>query len=275
MFNKFIKETNLFLWLCCLVAVLSLCYIVFNEIQIFLGETPKIYIANHLYVWVTGYFAALIFTFKPLFKLSYKSEYIQMQGWAGFGFLFLLIVFYFLHSNMRPYQFNGDSLTAFFGVITLATATLVWLVANQQTRLKHKKEHTFKVILDSRHSEVFHRHAMNMKAVYPGDKHPEPKDADCYFLEHDNTLPKVKAIMGIIHIVDYYEFIAAGVAYGDLDEEFLYTVARGYMSNIWGKAENIRKHNVLRGQPKAWCELRKLVERWETRYKKEMATHES
>lgn len=259
-----------------ILGLLTLGYIILQEFEIAFATEPLVngslfYSVNFHIFWIVSYLFTFAGLFSVLIQLRYEKGALSAQAWLGFIFVALFIVLVFasiVKLNVEP---SSGMSTLIVGVIVLLTTGLGWVISHQSEQIKHRTSHTYKILLDSRLSNTFQDKVNDMIAKYPPGKLIDETSITEYMNKAGMDEATFKAINGSIYILDFYEFIASGVKSGDLDDDFLYENARGFVCGMWVKAEKIIK--IVRGQnqPKSWIQLEELVTRWEGKYDEDPA----
>lgn len=254
------------------LAIVVSIYCGIKEIELFfagekLANGDAIYAEKYYFFWSLSYLLFFIGSFKTLMNLDKEKLAIKIQTFVGVLFIamFLLIVVAVFGRSGAEISSGLATLTA--GFVVFMSTGLGWLINTKNSHVKHKTSHTFKVLLDSRLSSTYQGKLIDLQKQYPpGEKIPS---ADVMkIIKNDSTLgdEKTKAINAAAYILDFYEFIAAGINSGDLDSDFLYENARGFACGMVEKSEyliNLRRED----QPKVWIQLTKLINNWNEKYK--------
>ncbi|NOX43761.1 MAG: DUF4760 domain-containing protein [Gammaproteobacteria bacterium] len=157
----------------------------------------------------------------------------------------------------------------FFSMLVALTG---WLVAAGVSLYNSTKQHTINILLQSRLSDTFKGYREKTAKSYP--ENPKlicvpQKDIDEY-LSGDLGKDKTESLDAMKYLLNYYEFIAAGILSGDLDETLLKTCLRGIILNNCKRAELfIKMARELKkdGEEKDsdyYGNLLRLKERWST-----------
>lgn len=171
-------------------------------------------------------------------------------------------------------------------IAALWTAGMGWYIHFQATSKNHRTTNSFNLVMQTRTSKEFLERTRAVQAVYPfGAKVPkedsthfgtaamrelqEARDAAAASAPA-GTPPadftaierKVIAIDGLKYLLNYYEFMAVGIAANDLEEEMLYETISENVCSLYERAENYIEHTHANGQPLAFEALELLVKRW-------------
>lgn len=150
-------------------------------------------------------------------------------------------------------------------------ATLGWLYSNVISVHNGRKAHTMTVLLQMRLSSEMRQHRANVFSRYPyslaripADHLPELKRERA---SPENFIaPKIPILESIYFIINYYEFIAAGVELDDLDETLIKNTIRGILVENYSFYEEIimdaRKSSDGRINEKVYQHFTNLVNRY-------------
>jgi len=273
MFNLFISNVGKAAGSLLITGAILLVIIIFKEIELATTSSEVIngdfYKSNFHIFWVSTYLLVAAGMFLPLVAIKFKRGVLQVQAWAGFIFILLFIVLTLLGFSKNGQEITSSMSTLMVGVVVLLSTGLGWVINHQHEQIKHRVGHTYKVLLDSRLSEAFQKRYTDMVMIYPTGKSLIKADVNAYI--HNNSLDddKNKALIGASYILDFYEFIASGIESEDLDGDFLYQNARGFVCGMYCKCSHLIISVRKRGQPKAWIQLEELVKKWDEKYDKD------
>jgi hypothetical protein len=150
--------------------------------------------------------------------------------------------------------------------ILLGLGTFIYsqMVARHQSR----KQHTIKILFDTRLSTEFRKILDNRRAIYPsGTTVPHAEfvarlawsDSD---VGDDSLKQKQRdAVEAVRALLNYYEFISLGILTHDLDEEMLRESLRSIMSNLVRDTMDIIQTARL-SNPKLFENLTIIYNRW-------------
>lgn len=271
MFKLFFDNTGRAAGTLLVTGLLLLAFITIKEIEISLSTEAlangSAFYDSIFYVfWIAAYLLMGAGFYIPLIKMKYKTGALQAQAWVGFVFILLLIVLVLVGASKADKEITSSISTLLVGVVVLFSTGLGWVINHQHEQIKHRVSHTYKVLLDSRLSSAFQERYSDMVSVYPTGTKLVKRDVTAFI--HNNTLDqeKFKALNGASYLLDFYEFIASGIASDDLDSEFLYQNARGFVCGMYNKSYYLIEAVRKKGQPKAWIQLENLVSKWDDKY---------
>lgn len=254
------------------LSVLLFLFILFKEFDLLtateaLANGDAFYSKKYYIFWAFAYLLSFIGSFTVLLHMDPDKRALKVQTWIGVIFIVVFIAM-ILGWVGRSDSTPDSGMATLVGVFIVFMSTgLGWLINTKNSHNKHKISHTFKVLLESRLSSTFQNKLNELQSQYPPSIELDKDDVNL-FINDMKSLDdkKKKAIYAAQYILDFYEFIAAGIFSGDLDDDFLYQNARGFVIGMWGKSSHLIRERQ-KSQPKVWLQLQKLVERWETKYK--------
>jgi hypothetical protein len=155
------------------------------------------------------------------------------------------------------WMFWSPSNLAPAAVTTAATlATIGWIAQRDAALFVSRKQHTMNILVQMRHSELFNRHRFNVFYHYPGQIDIPPADVAGLFAARDiqanygvdhTGKDKYPVIESIIFLANFYEFLAAAIDEGDLDEALLRKSIRGVAIRYYQKVRPVLEHVQLPG----------------------------
>jgi|AACY02.2.fsa_nt_gi hypothetical protein len=123
-------------------------------------------------------------------------------------------------------------------VMTVGVSIAVFAVfANAHfARRQARIQHSMKILLETRHSNDFNALLRARKAVWAEGVRIDPLTFESYLALDPNgpeeETRKLHAAEAVRALLNYYEFLALGIARGDLDEAMLRETVRGIMCNL-------------------------------------------
>lgn len=181
------------------------------------------------------------------------------------SFLCLIPILFALAGFTLPSSIDQRALATlaalFFGVFS-------FFYRSHEAERQSKKQHTLKMLFDTRLSAEFRRHLELRKQHFPEDEHVDPAKFHSYLkaqrdqsLSDDEALSRRQSAEGLRSLLNYYEFIALGIARGDLDEDMLKGSIRGIMCNLVKDCVHIIV-DVQETSPRTFEHLAALYNRW-------------
>lgn len=257
--------------------------------------------------WISGpgqgwlgmlaYTALCFFFAKPLLVAAYAGHKHLPTVCIWTGVLVGLFIVMSIHSF---YAFFGKApahydkvLNVIPVVVAIWAAGLGWLVHFRLTSKAHRTNNAFSIIMEMRKSSEFLKRVELVSRHFPPGSVTIPNEYNASFGSstlHDLyktsretgqeidalALERAEAIMALKYVLNYYEFMSVGIKEGDLDEELLYETIGPMVVRTFDRSANlIRYVNVAApagaGQPLAFTELRKVVNRWRVRVNNDTA----
>lgn len=157
------------------------------------------------------------------------------------GFLLFIVPTIFLWLAVWKYYFPEYLL---FGIIPapvkltkpnwlllvgVVAAVMGWLVSSYITLRNSIKQHTINTLLQSRLSTHYQQQAqvINQTFFAPGMPLNDPVPLD-FLLDEKNK----DALGAVNYVLNYFEFCAVGIRYGDLDENLMRQTMRGIIRRL-------------------------------------------
>lgn len=182
---------------------------------------------------------------------------------------FILTVYWNL--SLREYSFVGFALESIHGknsnqssnviLILLGTLTAVlgWLFTNRGQDLNSRRSHSIQTLMSSRLSEAYANHSNYATKVFTSlkEKHGEAYNLS---LQDYSELEQLER-NAIIYQLNYFEFIAVGIRYGDLDENLIKNTLKSIINTNCVFFQNIIKDKQSKS-PSLYEHLTALNERW-------------
>ena len=150
--------------------------------------------------------------FSPNHFHKYIPRVVPIWAWVLLGALPLLII---LMTDL-----SGTSLAISISAIL---ATLGWVVSANINQRSARKQHTFNILLQLRHSEMYNKHVADLSKFAK----QECPDGEINFVPWSKIEQAGAVSDDILYVANHFEFIAVGIYSGDLDEGILKGFIRG------------------------------------------------
>lgn len=167
--------------------------------------------------------------------------------------LYILLIFNIIAIiSIMPFLLPEEKSAAAI-VFSGGLAGIGWMVGHQITLNNHRKQHTLNILLQLRQSAIFEHHKNNMLKEYPSGTLISETDAKKMFAER--TVENYKKNNGellidsILYILNYYEFICAGIKSADIDRGLVNTTAKSIMINLFHKTKHIIAYGRAQNTP--------------------------
>jgi len=155
----------------------------------------------------------------------------------------------------------GTVISAFAVVVAIAT----FYFSNRANRRAQQKQHTITILFETRLSEYFQTTNKARKIAFPVDQDITLDQWQAARIASSETSERAEILNtgadALQQLLNYYEFLAVGIAQGDLDEELLKASIRGIMCNLVDDAR-IMISQLRQNDPKTLEHLVRLYERW-------------
>lgn len=182
---------------------------------------------------------------------------------------FILTVYWNL--SLREYSFVGFTLESIHGensnqssnviLILLGTLTAVlgWLFTNRGQDLNSRRSHSIQTLMSSRLSEAYANHSNHATKVYTSLKEKHGEAYNLRLQDYSELDPLERN--AIIYQLNYFEFIAVGIRYGDLDENLIKNTLKSIINTNCVFFQNIIKDKQSKSSS-LYEHLTALNERW-------------
>lgn len=151
---------------------------------------------------------------------------------------------------------------ALVGYSAALVALAGWMIQAWISVRNSRKQHTMNVLLQTRLNPQFADHANRISKKFP---------AGAPITYKEITKPENEAEYDSVRwVLNYYEFIAAGISHGDLDEPLMMDCICTQMSLFCGRAEDViqclreedAQGNPSQARARVLKSLRQLLPRW-------------
>jgi hypothetical protein len=136
----------------------------------------------------------------------------------------------FYHIGYRHVEVPTRDPTAIIAYSAAMIALAGWMYQSWLAVRNSRKQHTMNVLLQTRLNPLFAEHAEIIEAAFPLGK---PITFDALALTGN-----AKAKDSVRWILNYYEFIAAGIHHGDLDEALMQDCMLTQLCRFFKKSED-------------------------------------
>ena len=217
-----------------------------------------------LFLPYVAVFAFFYFRIKDDFFLKPRS-YIQLSGiMICLVVTFILVVYW--HLGLREYSFlgfflqsSGGSSNTILLLLGTLTAVLGWLFTSRGQSLNATRSHSIQTLMASRMSEAYTRQVEVATNVYCNFKDTNGQNYALTLADFSGlTLKKKNAIF---YLLNYLEFIAVGIRYGDLDEKLMKSTLKTIIYKNYTFFEAIVK-DKQQTMPTVYEHLTALHKRW-------------
>jgi len=204
------------------------------------------------------------------FEALASLPWLWLAGFLLTGTLTLLSLAALAAPRLRaglPADFDDRAVATLAGFFF---AVFAFLFNAWQRERQSRKQHTVKILFDTRLSSEFRQHLEWRKHCFPEG---QLVGAETYFdylearrsaeLSDDRAFERRKSAEAIRSLLNYYEFIALGIRSADLDEAMMYNTVRGIMCNLIADMHEIVAAYRHR-DPRTYRHLVALYARWKS-----------
>ncbi|MDA7426052.1 DUF4760 domain-containing protein [Thalassococcus lentus] len=176
----------------------------------------------------------------------------------------------FPDSPSERYKTFAGVAATLVAIVSVAVGLITFILSSRANRVAQRKQHTISILLETRLSDRFKMLNVQRRAKFPEYHDVTFEDwNEARLAQPENTSLKAKreaqrrneAADAVVTLLNYYEFLAVGIAEGDLDETLLKRTLRGIMCNLVDDCRNLicemRKRN-----PRTYENLAALYEDW-------------
>lgn len=184
------------------------------------------------------------------------------------GFLLIFVIFFlllflgwefcwsntYLFFKYPPPKLNVANWLFLIGIVAAISG---WIFTAWVTVRNSIKQHTINTLLQSRLSVVYMENANKFnKSFYDKDDKPV-----IITVEDLTNQDKKEALASARYLLNYFEFIAVGIKYGDLHSGLLKDSLRGILSNAHEICKDMIKHRQTTN-PRVYANLEWLNKEW-------------
>ena len=184
--------------------------------------------------------------------------------------ILMLLAYYVL-------RYNDDYQTALSIIVAGSIAGMGWWIQFITSAASDRRKHTLNVVLSTRTCTEYQTHLRNNTHLWRGNRHA-PKELCLWRDDPDNpkfkdaNVPEdvVKAINGLLYILNFFEFLAQGIKANDLDDKLLRECFCGFLEGLERRAYYILSEAQKRDERyfegiiflcKRWNNEKSLVEK--------------
>ncbi|MBT8152853.1 DUF4760 domain-containing protein [Epibacterium ulvae] len=149
----------------------------------------------------------------------------------------------------------ASALTAVGGILF---AVFSYFRNARRAEAAQRKQHTINILFQSRLSEYFQKTNSLRKEIFPTDQDIFLDDWKAARSGTDKPREGAEALQ---QLLNYYEFLAVGIAQGDLDKDLLHKSIRGIMCNLVDDARYMIAE-LRENDPNTLDYLAQLYEEW-------------
>lgn len=260
------------------------------------GDAHKFYMDNYVAFWYGGWGLLVFSTVGPLFNITRASNEVPLGILIGVGIAHLL-AFIFIGILILSKSNNPSAITALLAAAAAAMMVGIgWVVQHQSGAKASRRAHTFGVLMQSRLSKEFQDHVRARISYYHQGRVVDAVDAPlwnkdgldrqlvdlaaemgrelsgarndskdgikvAYKEKEDLLRKKHESILGIKYILNFYEFVCAGILLKELDESMLKETLSDIAIGLYKDTKHVRIY-AKELQPNAYSNFEKVVEQY-------------
>lgn len=232
-------------------------------------EIDNILILRTLLLFIPYTLILLYFYYKVRDPFFLKPRtYIQLN----ILMLCLVVVFVetvYWHLSLRHYDFLGFGLSVsdqnqntsnvILVLLGILAAVLGWLFTYRGQAVTTTRNHTIQTLIDSRLSEAYVKQVENATEIYTKFKKIKGESYKLEYVEFQDLEPKYKN--AIFYLLNYLEFVAVGIRFGDLDENQMKNMMKSIIAANFTFFEEVIKNKQCTS-PTVYEHLTALHRRW-------------
>jgi len=269
------------------------CGVVFRISDSGPGSMHTVYMAHSSAVWFLAWALFVFATMGPIINLTLEQNEVPLAVLIGFG-LFDLIVFIVISVLALTQDTSVAPATGLLAATAGAFMVGIgWLVQQQISARATRRAHTFNILMQSRLSSEFQRQIIERAKYYPSNTKVSEDDArlqskagleakkveltteferakerslpeaisqlnDEYKAKIDIVEGKYVSLKSVVYLLNFYEFICAGIILRELDERMIKETLVDIAVGLYHDTANLRAM-AKEKQPEVFCNLDKLV----------------
>jgi len=257
------------------------------------GSVHNFYMQHYGMFWYGAWFLFVLATVGPVINLTRERNDVPLVVLIGFG-IFDLLIFLVISALALTQDNSVAPATALLASVCAAGMVGIgWIVQQQSSAKAARRTHTFNILMQSRLSAEFQKKVSERAKFYPSGVKVSEEDAKLYWkaglqerkdeldkkfeIDKQRSLPeaipqlereleeakaladeKNTALKGLIYIMNFYEFICAGILLRELDEAMLKETLLDIAVSLYEDTTNFRAL-AREHQPAVFCNLERLV----------------
>ena len=190
--------------------------------------------------------------------MSTKTRYlVERAARIKVSLTLLLILLGIGLFGVRKYLDGNISNDAIIPAASIFVGVTGWIINNIQSKIAQAEQHTLNILFDTRLSPTWQEHRQKVDSAFPPKR--KPIDPEVVMREGEEELRESVKFVG-----NYYEFLAAAVRFGNLDEPLLRECIRSqFVGFFWRIAPYVA---AVRSEQKSssYNNFEWLARRWDT-----------
>ncbi|WP_417668284.1 DUF4760 domain-containing protein [Pseudoalteromonas tetraodonis] len=232
-------------WVFRVIWLVTFLTTLFSELGLLQQGFYKGNLALFYIVLLSSYFIGLLI---PVYNAT-KHKVKMSIPLLVYSLFILQITYCLVRYTYALESFNYKKLDVDLYIVNFFMVSAIvigWFVHSHNNLNSERKQHTVNVLNSSRMSSVYQE---NLRLATDKFNNPhkliKEADVDIFYkwksgelkvdFESDSdkkNAETIRSIQGVIYLLNFYEFVAAGIDSGDLDEEYLYSTVAGIAINL-------------------------------------------
>lgn len=257
------------------------------------GSLHEFYMQHYGTFWYGAWFLFVLATVGPVINLTREQNEVPLAVLIGFG-IFDLFIFLVISALALTADNSVAPATALLAAICAAGMVGIgWVVQQQSSAKATRRTHTFNILMQSRLSAEFQKQVTERAKYYPSGTRVSEEDAKLYWksgvqerkdeldkkfeTDRQRSLPKAipqleeelkqakllidekhASLRALGYVMNFYEFIGAGILLRELDERMLKETLKDIAVSVYEDTINLRAL-AREKQPAVYCNLDRLV----------------
>jgi len=125
-------------------------------------------------------------------------------------------------------------------IVGIGLATLGWLHQSNATRIANRKQHTLNILMEMRQCDIVIKQQQAVNKKIPHGKPLSKEEAFDLEKEYRSGEKYIwispPLSWSLSYLLNYYEFISAGVIHGDIDNDFLSNTHKSAIVGLYNRA---------------------------------------
>lgn len=286
---KAADPTSWVLFVCFLAVLVATSLIaIFSE-----GGLRSTYDEYYAAFWYGSWVLLVLSTIGPMFNLYVERRDVPLEVLVATGIAHV-VVFIMLGIVTLWQNGNVGAITALFAATAAAiTVGIGWGVQHQSGAKASRRTHTFNILMQSRLSSEFQGQVKKRMERYPAGEAVTAEDARLinkkglderlkkldktkardlsrskadkvpeieaqYAAEKEEILARYESLQGMRYLLNFYEFMSAGIVLRELDETMLAETLKDIAVGLYKDSMHVRMYQ-REIQPKVFENLDKIV----------------
>lgn len=257
------------------------------------GDLHTFYVQQYPVFWYGPWLLLLISTVGPIFNLTRETNEIPLGVLIGVSVAHVLI--FISISVIALTQANNTTAITTLLAATVAAGMvgIGWVVQHHSSARASRRAHTFNILMQSRLSKEFQDHVRLRSDLYTAGTEVAAEDAKLVSksgyearaeelktqleidlsrareekrpevqASHDGKLEllkrKYESLQGVKYLLNFYEFMSAGIELRELDDAMLKQTVRDIAVFLYEDTAHIRTEH-RKSQPDLYSNLEKVV----------------